>query len=50
MIAKETSIDGIRPPPAPTQSSPAVVVATSPSIVQAQLQVCFLIQHFRFKP
>lgn len=38
MVAKETSIEGIRPPPAPSQSPAAVVLAPS-AVVQAQLQV-----------
>ena len=38
MIAKEMSIDGIRAPPVPTQPA-TVVLATSPAVVQAQLQV-----------
>lgn len=38
MILKETSIEGIRPPPAPSQSATTVVLA-SPSVVQAQIQV-----------
>lgn len=38
MVAKELTIEGIRPPPAPTQS-PATVVLAPSSVVQAQLQV-----------
>lgn len=38
MVAKETAIDGIRPPPAPSQS-PAAVVLAPPAVVQAQIQV-----------
>lgn len=46
MIAKELTIEGIRPPPAPTQAPTTVVLAASSGVVQAQIQVNHLSVYF----